>query len=755
MRVSQAVAVSVFVGLALAQEVEFKTLDVSANEISDGQKPFVTQGAVSSRQVSASQTQSIDSIVRGVPGAYTQIDQSQGSVSVNVRGMSGLGRVDTMVDGVTQTFFGTSADGGGGRYHSGSSTSAFGALIDPNFLVGVDLSRGFSGGHSGNALMGSANFKTIGVSDLVASPSGFGFYGKYSYGTNGIGPSYMGSVAGKFEFEDKSGFFGALFGYSGKKIRQNYTTGSGRRMGDVIIDPEDPTNQLQTTQPEMLTQRQRSQLVKFEFDKEASEAVLSFRNYRNVVAGRKIKNHNAQLNYKFDPTSELVSLTLIAAYNLGKQLFQEDASVFSSAAAEGARTKNKALSLDLNNQFDYKIASGEAASTLGVNYLQNKYQRKSKIDNTEQGASTPFSPNGEQKLATIYLNNNFQYDDLSVDLNANVLRYRLSGFRGECQTCIPSNATNIDKSGTKFNYEAVLGYKLSELFTPFVTYSQTHRVPTVQEMFFSNDGGNGVNPALKPERAKTWQVGFNAFGHNLVKNDVFGLKVLYYHTKVKNYIYNDNFYLTDASGNGYSFILHLNNPDETTFHGVEAELSYDAGFFYLNASYTRQHTAQPTSYTFTGQGSFGLSAISELPKDYANLNFGTRLFGERLELGAIVKYTGEATMIDPRDVEGVGKGEANWDTSFENMQEGARYTTKVPKIPTIVDLYAFYKTPVKGLNVKFEVQNLFDKDYYDALSRYNDAQTSGYYSNELGKDIILYNNAARGRTYYLSFEYRL
>lgn len=336
-------------------------------------------------------------------------------------------------------------------------------------------------------------------------------------------------------------------------------------MGDVIIDPEDPFNQLQTTQPEMLTQRQRSQLVKFEFDKEANEAVLSFRNYRNVVAGRKIKNHNAQLNYKYDPTSELVNVGLIAAYNLGKQLFQEDASVFSSAAAEGAKTENKALSFDLNNQFDYKIASSEAASSLGVNYLRNKYQRTSKIDNTEQGASTPFSPNGEQKLTTIYLNNNFEYGDLSVDLNANLLRYGLSGFRGECQTCFPSGATNIDKSGTKFNYEAGLGYKFSELFTPFVTYSQTHRVPTVQEMFFSNDDGNGVNPALKPERAKTWQVGFNAFGHNLVKNDVFGLKVLYYHTKVKDYIYNENFYLTDASGYGHSFILHLNNPDTTTF----------------------------------------------------------------------------------------------------------------------------------------------------------------------------------------------
>ena len=36
-------------------------------------------------------------------GTYTQIDPLQGTISVNIRGMNGLGRVNTMVDGVTQT----------------------------------------------------------------------------------------------------------------------------------------------------------------------------------------------------------------------------------------------------------------------------------------------------------------------------------------------------------------------------------------------------------------------------------------------------------------------------------------------------------------------------------------------------------------------------------------------------------------------------------------------------------------------------
>ncbi|WP_328287651.1 hypothetical protein [Pasteurella multocida] len=39
-----------------------------------------------------------------MPGSFTQIDKSSGTVSVNVRGGTGFGRVNTMIDGVSQTF---------------------------------------------------------------------------------------------------------------------------------------------------------------------------------------------------------------------------------------------------------------------------------------------------------------------------------------------------------------------------------------------------------------------------------------------------------------------------------------------------------------------------------------------------------------------------------------------------------------------------------------------------------------------------
>ncbi len=121
--------------------------------------------APSARAAPDTRLQSVDQIVRSMPGTFTQIDPAQGAVSVNIRGLSGLGRVNMMVDGVSQNYYGSAPSS---VSHGGVPSSQFGALIDPNFIIGVDVSRGnVVGGDGVNALAGSANFRTIGVDDVV------------------------------------------------------------------------------------------------------------------------------------------------------------------------------------------------------------------------------------------------------------------------------------------------------------------------------------------------------------------------------------------------------------------------------------------------------------------------------------------------------------------------------------------------------------------------------------------------------------
>lgn len=121
----------------------------------------------------------------------------------------------------------------------------------------------------------------------------------------------------------------------------------------------------------------------------------------------------------------------------------------------------------------------------------------------------------------------------------------------------------------------MLSADIHELFTPFVSFARTNRAPNVQEMFFSNNEGNGINPFLKPEQDNTWQIGFNSFKYGLLKDDDrFSFKTVYYHTKIKDYIYNEQFYLEDPSKDPPSsqFYMHLNSADDTIFKGVEIRI---------------------------------------------------------------------------------------------------------------------------------------------------------------------------------------
>ncbi|MSN96850.1 TonB-dependent receptor [Campylobacter sp. FMV-PI01] len=742
-----------------ADEIEFDNLKISAKEIKDDDKSFVTPGAVSSRGGVGSSTQSIDSIIRSMPGSYTNTDQTQGTIQVNIRGMTGVGRVNTMVDGVTQTFFGTSADNG--KFHTGQGnigTSGFGAMIDQNFLVAADVTKGtFSGGHGG--LMGGANFRTIGVDDLVRDDNLFGFMGRYSHGTNGIGYNYMGAVAGKYKF-DNGGSVGALFGYSRKKISQNYDVGGGgkiseKRTPNPNFDPTQPISlsnhpfeDSSPFNPDELTQKPKSYLFKVEIKpNEFNKAIINYRRYENLLAGRDMIHNNYQLDYNFNPDNELIDIKFLAAYTKGEQKYLDDAVFFgrTDMANKGdLKTINEAITLNLSNKSRFHFDNFTYTPTLGINFLDNEY--KNTLNMSLPGAtSTPFSPKGRQKIVTFYLDNRLNYSIFEFDANLNLQKWNIKGHKPKCDIghfCFPRHATDIDKDDLEFNYSFLLSAKIHDLFAPFVSYSKTTRPPNVQEMFFSTNEGNGVNPFLRPEEAKTWQIGFNSFKENLMlDNDRFGLKVLYYNTHVDDYIYNKSFYTTDA------FMLHLNQTEVTKFRGWEVELSYDTGMFYVKGSYSKQTSNQTTNETSgTHSNSFGgYTEITELPKDYARIDVGTRLFDEKLTIGMIAKYTGDAYRVTIGTDNRVPTNDPN-DLYPELLKE------KLPNIPTIYDFYMILK-PNENLTLKFEIQNLFDKNYMDALNAFNGTENQHTYDIN-GNDIYLFDNQARGRTVLGSFEYK-
>lgn len=895
------------IGMTITQAQAEETLgqiDVVEKVISNDKKPFTEAKAKSTRENVFKETQTIDQVIRSIPGAFTQQDKGSGVVSVNIRGENGLGRVNTMVDGVTQTFYSTALDSG----QSGGS-SQFGAAIDPNFIAGVDVNKSnFSGASGINALAGSANFRTLSVNDVITDDKPFGIILKGMTGSNATKSNFMTTAAGR-KWLDNGGYVGVVYGYSQREVSQDYRIGGGERLASLgqdilakekeayfrnagyILDSEGqwapdlnkphwycnkqdyPKNKncgsyriksaatttrqeilkelleqkkkpkditkLQTgpdgiketdesfernkdqysvapIEPGSLQSRSRSHLLKFEYGDDHQNLGAQIRTLDNKIGSRKIENRNYQVNYNFNNNSYL-DLNLMAAHNIGKTIYPKGGFFAGWRVADKLITKNVANIVDINNSHTFLLPKEiDLKTTLGFNYFTNEYSKNRfpeelslfyNDDSHNQGnysylgrfqgsksglpqRSVILQPSGKQKFKTVYFDTALSKGIYHLNYSVNFTHYAFNGeYVGYENKPTQINEPILHKSGHKkaFNHSATLSAELSDYFMPFFTYSRTHRMPNIQEMFFSQVSNAGVNTALKPEQSDTYQLGFNTYKKGLfTQDDVLGIKLVGYRSFIKNYIHNvygvwwrDGVVPTWASSNGFRFtIAHQNYQPIVKKSGAELELNYDMGRFFANVSYAYQRTNQPTNYADASprpnnaskedilkQG-YGLSRVSMLPKDYGRLELGTRWFDQKLTLGLAARYYGKSKRATIEE-EYINGSRYEKYTAGERTYYAVKKTEEIKKQPIILDLHVSYE-PIKDLIIKAEVQNLLDKRYVDPLDAGNDAASQRYYSslNDSicskkddiceggGKDKTVLYNFARGRTYILSLNYK-
>lgn len=857
--------------------VQLDSIDVQGVALKADKQVFKQAKAVSAREDISNSTQNLDNIIRTIPGAFTNQDKSTGTIAPNIRGGAGLGRVNTMIDGVTQTFYSSGVDDG-----KSGGTSQFGATIDPSFIAGVDVERGsFSGRNGINSLMGSVNFRTLGIDDIIKDDSNFGFITKFQAGNNAYKSNWMGALAGKEKFES-GGQLGVVVGYGMRDVSQDYKAGGGVKIEDINKDELDraykewlkdkiffhynpwpkgekrkklecyewdgekmcfpierkgsgteeefikdndygkngeewkqQTSALDTKpfDPQKLKQKIKSNMVKVEFLNDSNMLNLSFRNLENKIWSRKIDSKSYQLNYTYTNNANM-DLNFITAFNDTKQLYKAGAEISGKELIDNIKTENKSASFDISDTFRNEIKDAQIETTIGLNkqnvsYSKNRHpyelvwfdnyaERLRKGENTKEellkglledpdpyifglyrriepdGAmhgfrANTFQPDGKQDFFSIYANNSVQKDIYRLDFSINSLKYN---YQGKYSKCVEEGSCTdgeiwLDDAGkrTAINYSGAFSAEIHDLFMPFISYSKSERVPNIQELYFTQQTNHGFRNDLQNEKAKTWQLGFNGFKSDLLKNgDVFGFKTLYYNTKIKNYIHTvaiprigDSY---DLDYQPYPHIEFNNYNKVVKKRGIELEFTYDAGFFYTNLAYSRQFTTQPTSFSDVSGGvvppppvrelfltGHGISRVSELPKDYGFLDTGFRFFGEKLILGNKIKYYGPSKKA-------VYKDEENLPIMPEHTrkQKYIRYTETIEKQPLIYDMYVSYE-PIKNLTIKAEVQNVFDKKYIDPLDSNNDAASQRTYSMVNGERTFL-NNFARGRTAVLSLSYR-
>ncbi len=680
--------------------------------------------------------QSLDQAIRSMPGVYTQMDASQAAISINIRGLSGFGRVNTMIDGVSQSFYGISPS----QYtHGQQPYNQFGALIDPNFVVQVEVEKGqLNGGNSINALAGSANVRTLDLDDVVFKDNLAGVRSKASWGDNGTGYNGMVAVGGKTPLNQEQGYIGGLIAVSGHNIPGNYKNGNGNDSDEFATDST-------------FKQKPDSQLSKIKFKpNDYHELELSGRFYQNKLTRRKIDSKDYYLKYKYTPFSELIDSEILLSHSRSEQKFEGDS--LGWALREG-ESNNQSDAINAFNTSRFSLGDIDYSLMVGSKIMQTKYDRVVNTVSTEDTLTrNPFSPQGSQDLTSAYTKLTANYDIYTAQFDLNYTRYHVKGFKPACdarEKCFPEGESNINLREAGLNPGVLLSAEIIPEFQPFVSYAHSMRAPNSQEAFFSNEGGASMNPFLKGEKAQTLQLGFNSFRPDLiVDGDQLRLKALWYNTRIKDYIHsagyvlcranpqdeyqrcllNDDAFEQDINPNVKMYI-YQNDPNRVTLKGYEIQADYDAGVFYTSLAYSKESSDQPMSATY-GSSSFSAADISELPDYYLTLDSGVRLFDEKLTLGTTIRVTGPSKRINPAgDID----------------SEGAILTDKYEKQPTIIDLYADY-TVNRNFKMMFMINNATNRNYSDALNRAN--------SSAVMEETSKQNQTARGRTYMLGGQVR-
>lgn len=654
--------------------------DHSAADITDTPAAVLTIDAETFRERFAGDA---NDAIRSTPGAFTREQAEQPGIVVNVRGMQGMGRVNTMIDGVPQTFRNLSGHGG---------TFDNMAYVDPNMLVGVDINRGAVAGNEGlGTLSGSANFRTIGVDDVLLPGKDLGGLTTLQAGTNGYNFSRLTAAGWRHPLENE-GSVSVMGALSGSNF-SNY------RNGDGIPYPYDAA------------QQPHSGLFKFDFAPDSDHSLqLGAIWYDNQFAVESagydwlISNRTYTAKYAYRPGDNLVDLKINAYLNV-TDVSMAGATIDSMFA--GRDGTNTGLGFDINNTSTWDINDRTSVKFL--------YGGAINSDDYEGNDARGANPDGRLVKSGAFMDATLTSGIFGLTTGIRYDAWNLSGVTEYLKPGTPGCAAGHDglcdgarlsRDGGEWNPKVGVTVTPRDWLQVYANYSYSMRPPTASEMFYPgghNFDGTGDpinnNPDLLPERQKGLDIGVNLRGDDLfLPGDQGYVKLSYFSNRISDYItyaYDDN---NEAKW--------VNLPGTTDMQGVELEGGYDMGRAYARLAVTIADTTQPI-----GEGAGFGNDVGTLPDDFATLDAGMRFFEQKLTLGGRVRYTGDSIQVffDEKD-------------------------TMLRPSYTLVDLHGSWKIN-DNVRAFFSVENLLDKGYWTANTGTSDIFTG--ITNGRGRTIML------------------
>jgi hemoglobin/transferrin/lactoferrin receptor protein len=514
---------------------------------------------------------------------------------INIRGLQDFGRVAVVVDGARQNYQRSGHNANGSFF------------LDPELVGGVDVVRGpTSNIYGSGAIGGLVSFRTKDINDVVRPGERWGVDLTGSGGTNNA--RGLGSIFGGVRADPNVDVFGGAV----YRTQGNYKDGNGTEIGNT-------GNEL------------AAGLMK-----------LTVR----PADGHEVKIGGVFQDYQYSigqqnrgPTTTLAPLAAIAG-----------SSVYASDAKNYLGTITYKYSKPDDNWFDWN-------ATVYGNRVENDQVKTYNNRITTGGGVCPIGTPGNNISGCVGDRRGYVLDTLGVDVNnttrfnvgdwRNAVTYGFDSFRddvvtsdsrGNSHITTPSgvrtvsggfiqlkqnystwfeaitairydrydlDSRTVSTGGDRFSPKITLGVTPVAGFTPYVSYSEGYRAPSITEtliagghatgggppLFVCPDGTAGLfcflpNAGLRPEVGKNKEIGLNLkYNDIFTSGDSFRGKFNVFRNDVEGYIDLVASAPTPVPPFGsFSQFFQYQNIAHARIDGFEAETMYDAGLWYVGVS---------------------------------------------------------------------------------------------------------------------------------------------------------------------------
>lgn len=549
-------------------------------------------------QIQGLQAGRISDIFRVMPGVSFEDRGDSPSSSINIRGLQDFGRVAVVVDGARQNY----------QRSGHNANGAF--FLDPELIGSVDVTRGPTANIYGSgAIGGVASFRTKDINDILRPGENWGVDMNGWYGTNNN--RVLGSIFGGVRLDPTVDVFGGAV----YRTQGNYKDGAGTEIGNTGNDIAAGLMKVTVRPAEGheiklggLFQDYQYNIGQFNRGPTITAAQRALNQGSSVYASD-TKNYTGTLSWRYAKPDDMLFDWNISLYGNRVDNDQTKTHHYSTAGAAycgpGVAGNNisgcvgdrrsyliDTIGLDVHNTSRFDIGNWQNALTYGFDAFNDN------VETTDsRGNSNITTPSGSRTASGGFVQLQNRYGSWLEVISA--LRYDHYELHS-----VGTALGQTTSSGDRLSPKITIGVTPVAGFTPYASYAEGYRAPSITEtliagghatgggpaLFNCPDGTSGLfcllpNPNLRPEVGKTKEIGINLkYNGVFAANDALRAKFNVFRNDVDNYIDLLPSAPTMTMFGPFSQYYQYQNIADARIQGFEFETNYDAGDWFIGVA---------------------------------------------------------------------------------------------------------------------------------------------------------------------------